>query len=143
MRKILMAAALTIAAGGPLGAQEMSPRATFVLHCAGCHRMDGQGSLPGGIPAFPDSVGHIANTDEGRTYIMHVPGVLGASLTDAEIAEVVNYILETWSDGAPRFDEAEVTRRRAIPVPDVVRKRREIVAELAEQGIPLSTYPWP
>ena len=127
------------------GAQDYAPRVNYVLHCAGCHGMTGEGSRTGGIPAFPGSVGHIASVDAGRTYMMHVPGVVSAGLSDAQIAEVMNYILAEWSEGADftPFDAAEVTRRRAEPVANVVEYRRVVVDELAAQGIEVAYYPWP
>ena len=87
----------------------------------------------------------VASIDAGRTYMMHVPGAISAGLSDAQIAEVTNYILEEWSDGAAftPFDAAEVTRRRAVPVSNVVEYRRVVADDLAAQGIELAEYPWP
>ena len=140
--RLVMLVALVASAAG---AQQYTPRVNYVLHCAGCHGMTGEGSRVGGIPAFPDSVAYIASIDAGRTYMMHVPGVVSAGLSDAQIAEVTNYILEEWSDGAALtpFDAAEVTRRRALPVSNVVEFRRVVAEELAAQGIELADYPWP
>ncbi|ATG48230.1 c-type cytochrome [Celeribacter ethanolicus] len=120
----------------------------YILRCAGCHGFEGGGTPEGGIPAFPDSVGYIAGTELGRTYMMHVPGVVSASLNNREIAEVMNYILDVWgetdSGEAPvHFTEEEVTRRRAEPVPDVVAYRRLAVDELTAMGITVADYPWP
>ena len=140
-----LAAVILALAAAAAGAQEYSPRVNYVLLCAGCHCMSGEGSREGGIPAFPDSVAHIASIDSGRTYMMHVPGVVSAGLSDAQIAEVTNYILEEWADGAAftPFDGAEVTRRRAVPVSNVVEYRRVVVEELAAKGIAVAYYPWP
>ena len=120
----------------------------YILRCAGCHGFEGGGTPEGGIPAFPDSVGYIAGTELGRTYMMHVPGVVGASLNNGEIAEVMNYVLDVWGetgngDPAAYFTEEEVTRRRAEPVPDVVAYRRLVVDELTDMGIAVAEYPWP
>ena len=140
--RLAILAALVASAAG---AQQYTPRVNYILHCAGCHGMTGEGSQVGGIPAFPHSVAYIASIDAGRTYMMHVPGVISAGLSDAQIAEVTNYILAEWSDGAAftPFDAAEVTRRRAVPVSNVVEYRREVAGELAAQGIELAYYPWP
>ena len=140
--RLAMLVALVASAAG---AQQYTPRVNYVLHCAGCHGMTGEGSQVGGIPAFPHSVAYIASIDAGRTYMMHVPGVVSAGLSDAQIAEVTNYILAEWSDGAAftPFDAAEVTRRRALPVSNVVEYRRVVAEELAAQGIELAHYPWP
>ena len=140
--RLAMLVALVASAAG---AQQYTPRVNYILHCAGCHGMTGEGSQVGGIPAFPHSVAYIASIDAGRTYMMHVPGVISAGLSDAQIAEVTNYILAEWSDGAAftPFDADEVTRRRAVPVSNVVEYRREVAGELAAQGIELAYYPWP
>ena len=128
----------TLAGAGPI-----SPHASYVLHCSGCHTTTGEGAPEAGIPTFIDSVGNIARSDAGRTYMMHVPGVVSAGLDDAEIAAVVNYVLDAWGDGAPRFSADEVTTRRAVPVGDVVAYRREVAADLGGQDIPIADYPWP
>ncbi|WP_149139489.1 c-type cytochrome [Gemmobacter caeruleus] len=120
-----------------------SPRANYVLHCSGCHGMQGLGTVEGGIPGFPNSVGPIVSIESGRDYVMHVPGVVANNMTDAQIAEVMNYILDQWSDGSGHFTEAEVTRRRAAPIGDVVRYRRVVVEELRRAGIEIAEYPWP
>ncbi len=120
-----------------------SARANYVLHCSGCHGMQGLGTEEGGIPAFPDSVGHIVGTDIGRTYVMHVPGVVANSMNDAQIAGVMNFILDQWSDGGSHFTAEEVTRRRAEPIGDVVAYRRKVVDDLRKSGIEIATYPWP
>lgn len=137
---LAIAAALTPGAGlaGP------APRANYVLRCAGCHGMEGLGTEAGGIPGFPDFIATIAGDDTGRTYMLHVPGVVGASLSDSEIAEVLNYILERWgAPGAPPFSTEEVIRRRAEPVADVVALRSQLTARLTAEGKPLAPYPWP
>ena len=138
----LALATLTAAAGAEAG-QTMSARGNYVLLCSGCHGIGGAGSAAGGIPSFHDSVGKIAATDRGRTYMMHVPGVVSNALSDAGIAGVMTYILETWGAGAAPFTPEEVTLRRARPVPDVVAERREIAAELAARGLTIAAYPWP
>ncbi len=141
------AVALAIAAAlvpGTGCADTAAPRANYVLRCAGCHGMEGLGTEPGGIPGFPGSIATLAGDDAGRTYMLHVPGVVGASLDDAEIADVLNYILERWGEpGVPAFSAEEVTRRRAEPVADVVALRSRLAARLTAEGKPLAPYPWP
>ncbi len=129
----------------PLMAGGNKARADYILHCSGCHGMSGKGTVAGGIPAFPGSIGHIAGYENGRDYILQVPGVTTTGMDDAAIAEVLNYILEEWSEGidAPKFTAHEVTRRRARPARDVVDYRREVVGELGMRGIEIAAYPWP
>ena len=138
----LAAMLLTLAA--PVAAADGKAHRDYILRCAGCHGMDGVGTVEGGIPTFPGSVGVIAADDLGRTYMMHVPGVVSASLDDAAIAEVMNYVLGEWAPGeAEPFTAAEVTRRRAVPVADVVALRRDVAAKLMAKGHRIADYPWP
>lgn len=128
--------------------QHRAPRTNFILRCVGCHGMDGAGSEKGGIPDFRDYVGAFSRDEAGRTYVMHVPGVVNASLTNAEIAEVMNYVMTTFGgpslpDDYRPFDTAEVERLRAVPVEDIVAFRRNLSASLAKQGIATAGYPWP
>ena len=124
---------------------DRAPRENYILRCAGCHGMDGTGSQIGGVPTFHDgAITTLANDDEARTYLMHVPGVVGASLSNAEIAEVMNWVNSHWGTGpAPDFTEVEVNRRRAIPISDVVRFRRTLADRLKAEGKTLPDYPWP
>ncbi|MGV8839767.1 MAG: hypothetical protein ACWA6X_05630 [Bauldia sp.] len=127
---------------------ERSPHTNFVLRCSGCHGVTGLGAPAAGIPTFPDLVGVFAGDEDGRTYLFHVPGIIGASLSNREIAEVMNYVMVTWAGPSlpanfVPFAEEEVTMRRAIPVADVVGFRRTIVERLAARGLVAAEYPWP
>lgn len=132
----------------PVAAQDRSPHANYILRCAGCHAMDGSGHPAGGIPDFRNLVGAFARDETGRTYLMHVPGVIGASLSDTEIAAVLNYIMDNWGgDSVPAgfvpFTGAEVGVLRAENIGDVVAYRRKLVENLKQQGIVTADYPWP
>lgn len=134
----------------PTGANHVargrSPAANYLLRCSGCHGLDGSGLIAGGIPPFPGFIDVFFKDEESRLYMMHVPGVVSASLTNQEIAEVMNYILDRWGapdHGATYYTEAEVTELREQPVADVVLLRRSITQRLAEEGVVLPEYPWP
>lgn len=120
-------------------------RANYILHCSGCHGMQGKGTVTGGIPAFPESVEHIAGYDNGRSYIMQVPGVITTDMGPAEIADVLNFILDEWgsADQDMSFTADEVASLRALPEREVVNYRREIVNELRQRDIEIAEYPWP
>lgn len=137
----LLASTMAPASAG--SAEGLSARANYTLHCSGCHRQDGEGAIEGGIPAFQDSVGHIAGTEMGRTYILHVPGVISTNMSDADVAGVLNYILDKWGEGGTDFTAQEVTQRRALPVADVVAFRRLVVDDLNRTGVQIAEYPWP
>lgn len=139
-------AALLLVTGAASQAAERKPQANYVLRCAGCHDMDGSGLPKAGIPPFPGLVDAFYNDPRGRLYLMHVPGVASSSLSDREIAGVMNYVAERWSkpeNRVPRFTAEEVGRLRAQPVADVVAMRRELVRDYQARGLPVAEYPWP
>lgn len=143
MRRALLLLAVMLPGPALAGAAGITPHTSYALHCSGCHTMSGEGAPKAGIPTFIGSVGNIARSDDGRTYMMHVPGVISAGLSDENIAEVMNYILDAWGDEAPPFSAEEVARRRAVPVTDVVAYRRAVAAELGRDGVAIADYPWP
>ena len=122
-------------------------RSMYLLKCSGCHRADGQGAVDAGVPPFPGFVGSLAADANGRNYMLHVPGVRGSGLSDADLTRVMNYLLDTWSPHTPRpiqrFTSDEVSRLRAQSLDDVVGYRRTLVARLRKTGAPIAAYPWP
>ncbi|MFN3523622.1 MAG: c-type cytochrome [Phenylobacterium sp.] len=152
-----LAAAVAVTAVSALAADEpappkttyelvdgMSAKSLFLLRCSGCHRTDGLGAPEAGVPPFPGSVGKIARDGEGRAYLMHVPGVAGSGLKDAQLAAVMNYVLEEWAaEEAEPFTAEEVGRLRAAHIVDVVAYRRALAARLAKNGVVIADYPWP
>lgn len=155
MRGLRMRAALAVMGAGALlasvsgaRADGYTPTTNYILRCAGCHSMDGSGHPVGGIPDFRGYIGAFMNDDDGRTYVVRVPGVAGAGLTAAETAAVLNLVVANWAGGSKPanfrpFTEAEVAERRTRPVTDVVVLRRDIAARLVKQGLPMAEYPWP
>ncbi|WP_132546212.1 c-type cytochrome [Rhodovulum euryhalinum] len=130
------------------GPEAWGPETNYVLRCIGCHGADGAGSADVGIPDFRGYVGSFSASEAGRRYLMHVPGVTNASLTDTQIAEVMNHVMERFAgaslpaDYRP-FTPAEVTALRAERVGDVVALRRTVAADLTAAGLPVAGYPWP
>lgn len=143
--KTLLFIAAALISASPGMASSTKAKSDYILHCSGCHGISGKGSVAGGIPTFPDSIEHIAGYENGRDYILQVPGVITTNMDDGAVAEVLNYILDEWSDApeVPKFTAEEVTLRRAKPERDVVVHRREIVDELSARGIEIAVYPWP
>jgi cytochrome c553 len=129
-------------------ASEGRAHSNYALRCSGCHGMEGGGSPGAGIPDFREYIGAFARDDEGRTYVLQVPGVRSANLSDDETAEVINYVMRTWGGKSlarnyAEFTADEVTARRAHSVQDIVAFRRKIVARLQHQGFTMPAYPWP
>jgi cytochrome c553 len=145
---LLTSAACALLYFSPGRVAARSAPVNYILRCSGCHGMDGSGNTPAGIPDFRNYIGAFARDDEGRTYILHVPGIVNASLSDDEISAVINYVVTTWAGTSLRtgfvaFTAQEVAARRVRPVADVVRFRRRIVERLHAAGIQTAAYPWP
>ncbi|WP_417308728.1 c-type cytochrome [Devosia sp.] len=132
----------------PAQAADRAADTNFVLKCVGCHLTDGSGLPSAGIPDFVDQVGVFAALPEGRAYLLHVPGVIGSSLSDAEIADVLNYVMDTWAGPSlpehyTPFTPAEVAELKAQNVGNAVKYRRLVVERLKLLGLDAADYPWP
>jgi len=131
----LLGIALALLAGG---AEAEDPRVLYLLHCQGCHLADGAGR-PGAIPSLV-GVARFAAAPEGRAYLVGVPGSAQAPLSDAVLAEVLNWMLAAFGPAevaarvAP-FEAAEVARYRT-PLADVAGARARALEAVAraEQG---------
>ncbi len=121
-------------------AAETSAHGLYMLHCSGCHGRDGAGSKAGRVPPFSGIVGHFAGEQEGRRYLVLVPGVASSGLSDADTARVLNYVIGEWGDGVarPGYSMAEVGAIRQSRVDDIVALRRRIVDGLAQRGVRVS-----
>lgn len=115
----------------------------YVLYCSGCHRQDGRGSLKGRIPDFINSIGHIAKSADGRSYIARVPGVKNSGMNAHETASVLNYVLDRFGGDdatSAHYNEAEVQRYWTLPETDIVAMRDYVCSTSVKEGC--SSYPW-
>lgn len=99
----------------------------YLRWCAQCHGNQGEGKPP----AFPPLAGSewLALPDEalalivlyglrgeievaGRTYNGYMPPM--QHLPDADIADLIGYMLLAWSERESRLSEADVTRLRGV-----------------------------
>jgi hypothetical protein len=64
----------------------------WTLNCQGCHRLDGTGSDTT-APSLAGTVAKFLWVPGGREYLVRVPGVATSPLSDADLAEVVNWML--------------------------------------------------
>lgn len=146
MRSWILAVALIAAL--PVTAAERSAPVNYVLRCLGCHLHDGTGLPAAGIPDFVGKVGVFGGSEDGRRYLLHVPGVINSGLSEQETAALLNYIMDTYAGASmPEvfvpFTAEEVGTLKAQNVGNVVAYRRKIAAELRAQGFDVADYPWP
>ncbi len=126
-------------AAGPVAASDFV-RQNYLLHCSGCHLPDGSGSAANDVPTLHDVPGHFARLPEGRAFLTQVPGISYSPLSDAEAAEILNWMLYEYSkstlpaDFVP-FTEAEVRRLRAERPAEIFKLRDSVLVRLREMGV--------
>jgi mono/diheme cytochrome c family protein len=119
-----------------------NPRSLYVLHCTGCHGMDASGVPGQGVPSMRGALGHFMKLPEGRAFLLQVPGVNNAGLSDEQIASVTNWMVRQFSaDTAPAgwapYTAAEVATAKLTRPVDVAKVRADLVARLLRDGIDL------
>ena len=97
MRLTFLLAALVFVFNLFSEANAESAHFNYILHCQGCHLVNG-GGTSGKIPALI-GVGRFLSVEGGREFLVRVPGVSGSLVNDAELAEVLNWILYEFSRG--------------------------------------------
>ena len=136
---------VVLRADAPSVSNVHSPRALYVLHCAGCHSLDGSGSVSARVPDMRQ-LGLFLRVPGGRKFLLQVPGVMGSGLNDAQVAEVSNWVLNSLaSDSIPQghtaFTTAEVGEARRAPLTDVAATRAVLVQRAKELGLLLAQAP--
>ncbi len=111
-------------------------RANYLLACRGCHLVDGS-SVPPEVPSLRDTLGQFLSSEEGRGYLVRVPGVAQSRLNDEELAEVINWVLTEFNAASlPKsfrpFTAKEVAKVRGDILADPAGYREELLAKLAE-----------
>jgi hypothetical protein len=109
----------------------LEPAVNYMLHCMGCHTPDGRGE-PGRVPSVRDTLVPFANTPAGRRFLVQVPGSAQSRLSNAELAQVLNWMVGNLSAGPRpatfrRFTETEVAEYRRTPLMAVSAVRARLV----------------
>jgi hypothetical protein len=107
------------------------PRTDYMLDCMGCHRADGEG-VPGKVPDMRNSLVRLSVTPAGRRYLVEVPGVAQAPLSNLELTRLLNWMMRNLSaiplpKNAEAFTAAEVTAYRKTPLVEVARVRQRLL----------------
>jgi hypothetical protein len=95
----------------------------------------------GEIPTLVDRIGYFARIPAGRAYLVEVPNVAMSSIDDEDLAEMLNWLLETYSASQlPRdfqaYTGAEVTELRKVRIVPWLRRKELIQALLTAGQIP-------
>ena len=127
----------------PKPAQRAKPYDNYVLGCGGCHGIDGV-SNPRLVPQLRGQVGYFLQTQAGREYLVRVPNVAFYTVSNEELAQMLNYMVFTIGrDGVPAnarpYTASEVGRLRKSPLTEVslIDYRNALVEDLiAHHGAP-------
>ena len=128
---------------GIAAADDNRARINYMIHCQGCHLPQAVG-VPGNVPRMKDFVGYFLHSEEGREFVVAVPGVSTANLGDEQLAELVNWLLLTYSaeqlppDFRP-YSIAEVAELRRNPEANPELRRGQILEALAKKLPALSS----
>ena len=113
---------------------EKRAKSNYMLNCQGCHLADGSG-LPGSVPSMQGFVGRFLEVPGGREFLVQVPGSANSPLSDAELAELLNWILTTMSfeqlgDPFELYTPGEVAQLRKLTLVDVATQRERLVSQM-------------
>jgi len=118
---------------------------SYFKNCGGCHGLHGE-SVPENIPTLRGFVGYFTKFQEGRAYLVQVPGVANSPIRDnEELADVLNFVVMEFGSNsmAPDFQPftaAEVAELRKDPIISNLRAyRTRLVSKiLRDEGLPPS-----
>jgi len=107
------------------------PAINYKMECQGCHSADGRGQTDV-IPTLKDHMAKFLTVPGGREFLVQVPGAAQAPLSDAETADVLNYMLRLFgpkqiAENYAPFTEEEVATLRKTPLTEVKQKRAALV----------------
>ena len=128
MGRLFMAAALLAAAGQSTA----DPHTDYLLYCRGCHLHSGDPVPDANVPSLQE-LAPLLKTQDGRDYLIRVPGVAQSGMNDARLAAVLNWVLtefnkDTVADDFRRFTAEEVGKVRNNVLVDPLTAREEILS---------------
>lgn len=113
----------------------------WTLNCQGCHQPDGTGSA-NAAPSLAGNVAKFLWVPGGREYLGRVPGVANSPLADAELAEVMNWMLwrfdrEDLPSNLQPFTAAEIGQLRTRPLRlEASQVRNDLLKKVEASGRP-------
>jgi cytochrome c553 len=128
LRLLLIAA---LACLGSAHASEDRPRLQYLQFCSGCHLPDGSGSPAFGVPSMRGLLGQFLQVPGGREFIVQVPGVMNSALSDADIANLMNWLVPEVS--APTMP----ARFKPYTTQEIARLRKTRPADVPAARAPL------
>jgi len=138
MKRLVAIAIAAVSLVIPVVARADPPAQLYMLNCWGCHRPDGEG-IPGTAPPLRGAVDFL-RVPGGREYLISVPGVALSPLSNEQAADVMNWILKSFSkDRVPAdfkpYTADEIAKARTTHMLDIKKARAELVTEMVAAKI--------
>ena len=112
---------------------EVPPEQDYMLYCMGCHQRDGSGWSES-VPPLR-GVDRFLQVPEGREYLVRVPGVAHAGLSDERLAALLNWVLAEFGTSQFRpYTAEEVGPLRVNAFIDAVAARKAVLRRLTESN---------
>lgn len=113
-------------------AQALEPSVNYTLHCMGCHTPDGS-AVADRVPAIRSTLLPLARLPQGRPFLVQVPGSAQSPLSNAELAQLLNWMIANLPSDPDRtrftpFTEKEVAGYRKNPLVAVRATRARLLA---------------
>ena len=107
-----------VASSLPLAAAAEDGRVPYLMGCVGCHGEAGV-TISQRVPDLKDQIGYFLHLPEGRAYLVRLPNVAFAPISDKELADMMNYMVFTLGgSSAPKdarpYSAAEVGKLRSL-----------------------------
>src|SRR5258706_15678133 len=80
-------------------AAAFEPSVNYMLQCMGCHTPDGSGE-PGRVPSIRETLVPLSRLAQGRQFLVQVPGAAQSTLSDAELAQLLNWMIQNLGTGS-------------------------------------------
>lgn len=109
----------------------------YMLNCQGCHLPDGSGFPAHNVPDLRNQMGKFLFVPGGREFIVQVPGSAQSDLDDQALADLLNWMLQTFSpDQLPAnlqpYTGHEVAQLRQQPLTYVTEVRNQLMLKIKD-----------
>jgi len=126
-----------LAVAKPQSTEYRRAKFNYQMFCQGCHAPDGVGYKS--VPTLLNSVGSFLGSQEGREFLVRVPGSANSVLNDEDLAELLNWILLEFSDDSelkrkPYVAEEVNDYRSKPPLINVVSHRKNLIERLQKES---------
>ncbi len=108
----------------------------YQLFCQGCHGPTGIGGR--GVPKIHNTIGTFLGSQDGREYLVRVPGAANAPLNDDRLAKLMNWTISRFAEASEpdswtKYTEKEVADYRSKPLLEVEQYRERLLSTLSKQ----------